>query len=389
MIHLLLAIIYLSFISLGLPDALLGSAWPTMYPQLDVPVSYAGIISMIIAGSTILSSLSSDRLVRRLGTAKVTALSVALTALALFGFSVSSSFWMLCLFAIPYGLGAGSVDAALNNFVALHYKARHMSWLHCFWGIGATLGPYIMGACLTGGLGWNQGYRTVSWIQIALTAALIFSLPLWKQKSAETEVAQQAAPPLKLPQMLALRGAKPTLLAFFCYCSLEAATGLWGSSYMVLARGFSAEEAASQIALFYLGITGGRFLSGFLTMKLNSRVMVRLGQVLMFAGVIVVFIPGPASLLCAGFVLIGFGCAPVFPGLLHQTPEKFGAGASQSMMGFQMACAYTGGIVAPPLVGLLTEKIHISLFPIALLVFTALMFIMTELCNRRTNNQKV
>lgn len=386
MIHLLLAIIYLSFISLGLPDALLGSAWPTMYPQLDVPVSYAGIISMMIAGSTILSSLFSDRLVRRLGTAKVTVLSVALTALALFGFSISPSFWMLCLFAVPYGLGAGSVDAALNNFVALHYKARHMSWLHCFWGIGATLGPYIMGACLTGGLGWNQGYRTVSWIQIALTAALLFSLPLWKQKSAETEVARQTAPLLKLPQLLALRGAKPTLIAFFCYCSLEAVTGLWGSSYMVIARGFSAEEVASRIALFYLGITGGRFLSGFLTMRLNSLVMVRLGQVLTFAGVVVVFIPGPAALLCVGFVLIGLGCAPVFPGILHQTPEKFGTGASQSMMGLQMACAYAGSTFAPPLIGLLTEKIHISLFPIVLLVFTALMFFMTELCNRRTNN---
>lgn len=384
MIHLLLVLIYLSFISLGLPDSLLGSAWPMMYPELGVPISYAGIVSMIIAGGTILSSLASTRLVHKLGTGKVTVLSVALTAFALFGFSVAPSFWTLCVFAIPYGLGAGSVDAALNNFVALHYKAKHMSWLHCFWGVGATLGPAIMGACLTGGLGWNMGYRSISWIQIALTAVLFFSLPLWKKQNTLGEVEQQQHLPMKIGQLLPLRGAKTTLVAFFCYCGLEGVAGLWGSSYLVLARGFTAEEAASFIALFYFGITGGRFLSGFLTMRLNSKAMVRLGQVFVLAGALILLIPGGKWILCAGFVFIGLGCAPVFPGLLHQTPEKFGAVASQSMMGLQMACAYVGSVFAPPLAGMLTEKVSVFLFPVALFALAVLMMVMTECCNRST-----
>ncbi|NTV91055.1 MAG: MFS transporter, partial [Clostridiales bacterium] len=253
MITILLVIIYLSFISLGLPDALLGSAWPSMYGQLQVPVSYAGIISMVITGGTIISSLFSDKLIRRLGTGRVTTLSVLMTAVALFGFSTSRSFPLLLLWALPYGLGAGSVDTALNNFVALHYKARHMSWLHCFWGVGATLGPYIMGFCLTRNLGWNSGYRIIFIIQILLTAVLFFSLPLWKNSDGKLSEAHHSEKSLKIKELLKLAGAKPALVAFFCYCGLETTAGLWGSSYLVIARGVAADAAAKWIALFYLG----------------------------------------------------------------------------------------------------------------------------------------
>ena len=231
----LLGIIYLSFISLGLPDALLGAAWPNMYPEFQVPVSYAGMISMIIALGTIISSLQSDRLTKKFGTGKVTAVSVGITALALFGFSISHNFILLCLWAIPYGLGAGSVDASLNNYVALHYASKHMSWLHCMWGIGATLGPYIMGAALTGGATWNTGYRMISVLQILLTAVLIFSLPKWEKQNADSEKdALEKA--LSLKEILAIPGAKAIMLCFFCYCAIEQTTMLWASSYLNLAK---------------------------------------------------------------------------------------------------------------------------------------------------------
>ncbi len=258
MIHLLLAIIYLAFISLGLPDALLGSAWPSMYKEFDVPVSYSGIIFMIIALGTIISSLQSDRLTRKLGTGKVTAISVLMTAVALLGFSVSHSYIALCLWAIPYGLGAGSVDASLNNYVALHYASRHMSWLHCMWGIGASLGPYIMGYILTGGQSWNMGYRCISIIQIVLTAILIFSLPLWKKKGddgAGNPEADGGRKSLSLREIIKIPGAKEVMVAFFCYCAIEQTANLWASSYLVLYHGLSAQTAASFASMFFIGIT--------------------------------------------------------------------------------------------------------------------------------------
>ena len=266
MFQILLLIIYLSFISLGLPDALLGSAWPAMYQSLQVPVSYAGIISMIIAVGTIISSLLSDTLTRRLGTGKVTAFSVGITALALFGFSISNTFWMLCLWAVPYGLGAGSVDAALNNYVALHYKSRHMSWLHCMWGVGAAIGPYIMGYAMTNGGIWNDGYRCISLLQILLTGILFFSLPLWKEQASAADIANRetASKSLSLREICSLPGVKPILICFFCYCALEQTTGLWAGSYLTLYKGVPAETAAKFSGMFFIGITAGRAVSGFL-----------------------------------------------------------------------------------------------------------------------------
>ncbi len=383
MFSILLAIIYVAFISLGLPDSLLGSAWPSMYGELGVSVSYAGIISAIIAAGTIVSSLLSDKLIRRLGTGFVTAISVAMTALALLGFSWSGAFLPLCLWAVPYGLGAGSVDAALNNFVALHYKSRHMSWLHCFWGVGATAGPSIMGLCLTRGLGWHAGYRTVGIIQAVLVLCLVISLPLWRVKQGGKAETAATATPRGIRGALALRGAKPVMVAFFCYCSLETTTGLWASSYLVLCRGFRAESAAMMGSIFFLGITAGRFVSGLIAGRLDGRRMVRLGQGLAGAGVLLLLLPLGGIAPQVALTLIGLGCAPIYPSLLHQTPENFGREQSQSVMGLQMACAYTGSTLTPLLFGFLADHLGTALYPGYLLFFVALMFAMTELAMRR------
>lgn len=381
MIHLLLITIYLAFISLGLPDSLLGSAWPAMYREFSVPVSYAGGISMIIAVGTIISSLQSDRLTRKFGTGKVTTVSVLMTAAALFGFSVSHSYAALCFWAIPYGLGAGSVDASLNNYVALHYASRHMSWLHCMWGVGASLGPYIMGYALTGGQGWNMGYRYVAVLQTALTILLIFSLPLWKkpgnmdtgQADAEAETK-----PLSLLQIVKIPGAREVMVTFFCYCAVEQTTGLWASSYLVLRQGLSADTAAGFASLFFIGITAGRAFSGFLTMKLKDTQMVRLGLGLILCGIVPVLLPLGSTGVLSGLILIGLGCAPIYPSIIHSTPEHFGAARSQAMIGVQMASAYAGTCLMPPFFGILANHISVSLFPVYLLAILVLMTVMYE-----------
>lgn len=387
MTHLLLAIIYIAFISLGLPDSLLGSAWPSIYTEFGVPLSYAGIISMIIAFGTIISSLQSDRLTRKLGTGKVTAISVVMTALALFGFSVSHSFAMLCLWAIPYGLGAGSVDASLNNYVALHYESKHMSWLHCMWGVGATLGPYIMGFALTGGNGWNMGYRYIGILQIVLTAVLVFSLPLWKgSKTTATDFTDTSRKPLSLPEIIRIPGAKEVMLCFFCYCALEQTTGLWASSYLTLYKGILPETAASFASLFFIGITIGRALSGFVTMKLSNVQMIRLGQVLIAVGIITMLLPGLPLLSLIGLILIGLGCAPIYPCIIHSTPAHFGAERSQAIIGVQMASAYIGTCLMPPLFGILANRITVALLPLYLLAVLLIMVLMHELLTRKTGS---
>lgn len=386
MIHLLLAIIYLAFISLGLPDSLLGSAWPSMYPEFNVPVSYAGIISMVIAAGTIISSLQSDRLTRKLGAGKVTAISVALTAAALFGFSVTKSFWILCVWAVPYGLGAGSVDAALNNYVALHYKSNHMSWLHCMWGVGATLGPYIMGYALSGGKGWNMGYRYISFIQIVLTVILFSSLPLWKGKDKQiTDTVQEAAEnkALSLKEIFKISGAKEVMICFFCYCALESTAILWASSYLNIYKGITPEKAASFAGIFFIGITVGRAISGFVTMKLSDTQMIRLGQVLIAIGIAAMLLPAAEIFTLIGLVLIGLGCAPIYPCIIHSTPDHFGADKSQAIIGVQMASAYVGSCLMPPLFGLIANHITVALLPVYLLTVLVLMIVMHELLTRK------
>lgn len=381
MIQLLLAIIYLSFVSLGLPDALLGSAWPTIYEEFQVPISYAGIISIIISAGTIVSSLFSDRLTLKLGTGKITALSVALTAIALFGFSTSNSFWLLCLWAVPYGLGAGSVDAALNNYVALHYTSRHMSWLHCMWGVGASVGPYVMGWTLSHGLEWNVGYRFIGLLQIVLTIILFLSLPLWKQRYQSEDSQPDKSKdkkPLSLSQIIHIPGAKAIFVTFFCYCALEQTAGLWASSYLVLHKGIDEKTAATFASLFFIGITVGRGISGFLTIKLKDSQMIRLGQGIILIGIITMLLPLGETFSLVGLILIGLGCAPVYPCIIHSTPEHFGAEKSQAIIGVQMACAYVGTCIMPPVFGLIANHLNVALLPIFLLFILILMFFMYE-----------
>ena len=388
MFHLLLAVIYLSFISLGLPDSLLGSAWPTIYQEFDVPVSFAGIIFMIISAGTIISSLQSDRLTKWFGTGKVTAVSVLTTAIALWGYSVSTEYWMLVLWAIPYGLGAGSVDASLNNYVALHYKSRHMSWLHCMWGVGASTGPYIMSFVMTGGNSWNTGYLVISIIQIVLTAILFITLPLWKTgKTADnTEVAEEKAKPLTIKEIIKISGVKQIMLMFFCYCALEQTAGLWASSYLVLMHNIDAETAASYGSLFFIGITVGRAISGFITMKLNDNQMVRLGQAIILIGIVMMCLPFGYEIALAGLVIIGFGCAPIYPCVIHSTPDNFGKDKSQAIIGVQMASAYAGNVLMPPLFGIIANNISVALFPVYMLLILAVMTAMHIILKRKTTH---
>lgn len=387
MASLLLPVIYLAFISLGLPDSLLGSAWPSMVGQLGADLSWAGIVSMIISAGTIVSSLCSERLNARLGTGGVTAVSVLLTAAALFGFSTCTRFWQLCVWAVPYGLGAGSVDAALNAYVSLHYKSRHMSWLHCMWGVGASAGPVIMSRALAGG-SWQGGYRIISLIQFGLTAVLLLSLPLWNRPEKTPEGANYTPEHRTLPQLLRMPGVPQVLLCFFCYCALESTAGMWAASYCTLVRGIDAGTAAGWASTFYLGITIGRGVCGFLTIKINDQNMIRLGQVLIALGVVLVLLPAGQGVLFAGLVTIGLGCAPVYPSIIHETPANFGREVSLAMTGIQMAFAYVGSCLMPPLFGLLAQYVTPALYPWFLAALLALMFAMAESLHRRTREKR-
>lgn len=393
MVTLLLALIYLAFISLGLPDSLLGSAWPQMHLDLGAQLSMEGIISMLISCGTVISSLFSEKIIYKFGTGMISAVSTLLTAVALFGFSVSGNFYMLCFLAIPYGLGAGAIDASLNNYVALHFASRHMSWLHCFWGIGAAVGPYVMGVAMSLGKGWRGGYLAISVIQLVLTIVLFAALPLWKinQEKNEESITEKKEPK-KLKEIFKIKGVAFVLIAFFCYCAVEQTTGLWASSYFVINRGLSNHTAASFVGLFYIGITGGRFLSGFIADKFGDKKMIRLGICGILIGVVFLLIPANQlfssykmlkeifPLIGLGFV--GFGCAPIYPSVIHATPDNFGKENSQAIIGIQMAFAYMGVIIMPALFGIISQYITIALFPIYIMLITLVMFIMSEKMNK-------
>lgn len=377
----LLALIYIAFISLGLPDSLLGAGWPVMHRELAVPVSFMGIVSMVISGGTIVSSLLSDRLTRKLGTRTVTVISVFLTVVALFGFSFSEKFWMLIVFAIPYGLGAGAIDAALNNYVALHYKAKHMSWLHCFWGVGTIVSPFLMGYALTHS-SWNNGYRIVGFVQLAIAILLVATLPVWNVNK-KTEV--QAQKNVGLLGAFKIKGVPFLLLGFFAYCAAEATAMQWASTYFVEVKGVSADQAAFFASLFYIGITVGRFISGFIADKLGDRKMILFGTGILICGIVALLIPVQSYVLSLiGFIVIGLGCAPIYPCIIHSTPANFGAENSGAIIGIQMASAYVGSTFIPPLFGLLGNAIGFTVLPIYLLVFVALMITMTEITFRLT-----
>nr|WP_202555982.1 MFS transporter [Paenibacillus silvestris] len=389
-----LIVIYLSFISLGIPDSLLGSAWPVIRPDIGASFGFAGILSMIVAGGTIVSSLASGRLVQRAGTGNITLISCCLTAGALLGFSMAPSMIWLVVLAIPLGLGGGAIDAALNHYVAENYKAHHMNWLHCFWGVGATLGPIIMSFYIAEHNSWRDGYTTVSMIQFTLAIVLFVTLPLWKRVAVSREagglnskVSQEKPGELIQPaasskaSVLQIKGVKQTLIAFLFYCGVESTAGLWGASYLVGARNMTAETAAGWISLYYGGITIGRLITGFITMKVHNRVLIRCSQIIAIVGGVIVLLPQPQVFL-VGLILIGIGLAPIYPGLLHETPYRFGSENSAKLMGFQMAVAYTGSTFLPPLFGVLATQTTINLFPFVVLAFIVLMMMSTEKVNR-------
>ena len=377
MTTLLLLIIYVAFISLGLPDAMLGAAWPVMQSELNLPLAGAGLISMIISAGTIFSSLFSGMLIRRLGTGRLTLVSVLTTALALLGYSFSTNYLWLCLIAVPLGLGAGAVDAALNDFVARNFAARHMNWLHSFWGIGATTGPVIMAFMLNQTGHWQMGYRTVAIVQVVLVAILTISLPLW-QRYPTPASPQTASDGGKIRK---IKGIAPNLAAFFAYCAVEASTGLWAASFLVNERGLSEVLAAGGASSYYLGITIGRFLNGFLSSKIAARSLVRGGEAMILLGIVLMFLPVPILSL-AGLMIIGLGCAPIYPTLLHETPRRFGAENSARLMGLQMATAYCGLTLIPPLLGLIVGRFGLRLYPIGLLLLALMLTFGTERLNR-------
>lgn len=383
MYSILLLIIYLSFISLGLPDSLLGSAWPVMQQNFDVPISYAGFVSMIISGGTICSSLLSERLTNKFGTKNVTVLSVFMTAAALYGFSTASAFWMLCVWAVPYGLGAGAIDAALNNYVALHYSSRHMSWLHCFWGVGTIISPYVMSFALTYS-SWENGYRIVSFIQMGVTAILVLTLPVWKINQKK-ELGEEKPAAVGIRGALKIKGVPYLLIGFFGYCAAESTAMLWTSSYLTRTRNIAEEQAAALSSLFFIGITLGRFLSGIVSDRLGDRKLIRVGTAIAFTGIVCVALPLETNILCiGGFFMIGLGFAPVYPSIIHSTPYNFGAQNSQAIIGIQMASAYIGSTFMSPLFGVIANNISIKLMPFYIAAFTLLMIFMTEKTFKKT-----
>lgn len=378
MYSLLLAVIYLAFISLGLPDSLLGSGWPIMYETFGVPISYMGIVTMVISGGTIVSSLMSDALTRKLKTPTVTIISVFLTAIALLGFSFATEFWMLIVFAVPYGLGAGAIDAALNNYVALHYNSKHMSWLHCFWGVGTIVSPFVMSYALTTSA-WNDGYRIISMIQAAIGVILLLTLPLWKINQSKEELNHTESKHVGLIDALKIKGVPCLLLGFFAYCSAEATAMGWASTYFVEVKGLTEERAAAFASLFFIGLTVGRFLGGFLMDKLGDHKMILLGACIGLCGIACLFIPTSYEIVSlTGFIIIGFGFAPIYPCIIHSTPGNFGEENSGAIIGIQMASAYVGSTFMPPLYGLLGRRIGFEIMPFYLIIFILLMIVMTE-----------
>ena len=389
MATLLLLVIYITFIGLGIPDSLFGSAWPAIYTELDLPVSWANFVTMLISAGTILSSLLSARLINRFGTAIITAVSTTMTAFALLGFSLSGGMGWLCLFAIPLGLGAGSIDTALNNYVALHYRATHMNFLHCFYGIGVSLSPFLMSLALSSG-SWREGYRTVFWIQLTIAALTVVTLPLWKKAGHTTQnEAHSSSRSVGLFRLIRSGKVRMACMVFFGSCGLEYTCGVWGSTYLVQSRGTAADTAALMITFYYVGMALGRFLSGILATRLTSSQLIKAGQGITLGAIILLLLPLPPVISALGLFFIGMGNGPVFPNMLHLTPQYFGKDISQSVMGVQMAAAYVGIMVVPPLFGLLAQRIDASLFPYYLLLLYVVMIIGSIFLKKKHSSEDI
>ena len=385
----LLVLIYIAFISLGLPDSVLGSAWPVMQAELGAPLSLAGYISMVVSAGTVVSSLASNRLITRFGVGRVTAVSVLMTAAGLLGISLAPGAWMLFLCAIPLGLGAGSVDAALNNFVALHYAARHMSWLHCFWGIGATAGPMILSLQLSHGASWRSAYGLISGIQFALALALFLTLPVWRRAKAPAAESGEEQRYLTNREALRLPLVRTALVGFVFFCAVETTSGLWASTYLHQARGLSASEAAMGASMFYGAITLGRLITGFAASRISPTRLIRIGQCVCLAGAAMVALPAPSAVGMLGIAVIGLGTSPIYPNMLHETPRRFGARNSQAIVGLEMAFAYIGSTLIPPLFGSLASATTLHLYPWFLAACTLVMLAASEIVARRTRDRAV
>ena len=368
---LLLCVIYIAFIGLGLPDSLFCTAWPAIYGEFALPLSAANCVTLIVSGGTVISSAMSARVINKFGTYTVTAVSTALTAAALFGFSVSKNLIWLCLFSIPLGIGAGAVDSALNNYVALHFSASHMNFLHCFYGVGVSVSPYIMSFALSGS-SWRGGYRTAFIIQCVITAVIAFSRPLWK-KSDKNFSEEEKSVTLSFAQMIKTPCVKSDLALFASSCAIECTCGAWSSTFLVESKGFSADVAAKTVAMYFVGLTLGRFLSGVLSSKISSWDLIKSGLIIVFSAIIVLLLPLKSSFAALGLFLLGLGIGPVYPNIMHLTPKNFGKDVSQSIIGLQMAVAYTGITAVPPIFGFLAQKFGMKLFaPFMLVLFVIL-----------------
>lgn len=380
MATLLLAVIYTAFIGLGIPDSLFGTAWPAIYREFSLPISFASFVTVTTSCGTVVSSLMSSQVIRRFGTARVSAFSTALTAVALLGFSFSGSFWLLILCAIPLGLGAGAIDTALNNYVALHYSATHMSFLHCFYGVGVSLSPYVLSLVISGPQGWRGGYRTAFAMQLVIALLLFLTLPLWKKVQGvrtDGESGEEKTNALPVRKVLKLPGVKGMCLLFVASVGIEVTAGSWGATFLVESKGVTEDRAAWYVMFYYIGMAVGRFLSGVLAAKLHSWQIIRLGMVVLGAALVVLLLPVPPVWSAVGLFLVGLGNGPMFPNYNYLAPESFGPEVSQSVIGTQMAFSYIGVMLVPTVFGVLGQVVTVALFPAYLTAFFLVMVVFT------------
>ena len=370
----LLVVIYVAFIGLGVPDSLIGSAWPAIQNEMGIPIEAVSILTLLISGCTVLSSIFSARLLNKIGTAKVTAFSTALTAAALLGFSFATSFYFMIPLAVILGLGAGAVDSGLNNYVALHFKASHMNFLHCFYGVGVTLSPYLMAMAL-GNVGWRSGYRYAFYVQAGITLLLIVSLPLWNKSKSGEEAEEEKTVSLSLSQMAKKADVRLVWAVMLSTNAIEYACGVWGSTYLVTVKGFETKQGALALTVYYAGMSIGRFLSGLLSEKISTWKRIGIGSLIIAPAILIMILPLPGQAAVAGLFLIGLGNGSIYPNMIHLTPHNFGKEVSQSVMGTQIAFAYIGVMLAPPIVSLISRLLGMKVYPVLLAALYLIMII--------------
>ncbi len=387
----LLILIYLAFISLGLPDSIFGVAWPTIRAEWNMPLDAAGLVVLVIICGTVVSSFLSGFMIKRFGTGKLTTISCFMTGLALLGFSFAPAYVWMLLFALPLGVGAGAVDTGLNNYVAQHFKSSHMNWLHSFWGVGSTLGPLIMGGTLSAGLSWRNGYRTISIIQLCLAVILLVTLPVWARHKAMVEAteptpveAKEEKPKVFDKEVIKTKGLFFALATFLFYCAVEISTGLWGSSFLVQYRGIGVDTAAYWVALYYASIMAGRMIAGFITYKVSNKTMIRSGAIIALFAIILMVLPLPSKFALIPMILLGLGLSPIFPTMVHETPRRFGREKSQTIIGYQMGFAYIGSAIFPPLIGVVISRTSMVMFPVLLIFCAVGVIVCTEMLTRQT-----